>query len=334
MNNHKIPSIKSRKLIYFFSLGILICMGLGILVGCFKPPTTPLLIGINSWPGFAPFYLAEELGYYQNSAIDIVDYPSTTEVSRGMRNGNLQGGGMTIDETLMFAETFPEVRVILLTDLSNGGDVIIGKPELKTLSDIKGKRVGVENTALGAYMLSRGLDKAGLSVQDITVISLRYPEHESAFQQDEVDALVTFEPVLSQLIAMGGNILFDSSQILGEVVYMLVVRQDILETHSQDLEQLIKGWFMALEYLKKEPENAAKIMAKRDAVNPQDFLDSLKLISFLTSTENQKLLSQTDPTLVNSAKKSSQLMQEKQLLHSNIDFASLLDARFVTQFNQ
>lgn len=333
MKNSRISAPKSRKFIDFFSLGILICISVGILVSCFEQPTKPLLVGINSWPGFAPLSLAEQLGYYQNTSIDIVDYPSATEVSNALRSGNLQGGGMTIDETLMLAETFPAVRVILLTDLSNGADVIIGKPELNTLADIKGKKVGVENTALGAYMLSRGLDKAGLSLQDITVVSLGYPEHESAFEQNEVDALVTFEPALSQLMARGANILFDSSQILGEVVDMLVVRQDTLETQSKELEQLIKGWFMALDYLKKEPENAAKLMAKRDGVDANKFLSSLKLVKFLTSTENKNLLSQTDPVLVNSAQKISKLMQEKELLQSNIDFSSLLDARFFTQLN-
>ncbi|WRH66519.1 MAG: ABC transporter substrate-binding protein [Planktothrix sp. GU0601_MAG3] len=333
MNNSRIPAKKSRKLINFFSLGILICIGWGILVSCFEQPTTPLLVGVNNWPGFAPLYLAEQLGYYQNSSIDIVDYPSTTEISRGMRSGNLQGGGITIDETLILAETFPEVRVIMLIDVSNGADVILGKPELKTLADIKGKKVGVENTALGAYMLSRGLDKAGLSLQDITVVSLDYSEHEAAFKQGEVDAVVTFEPVRSNLLATGAKVLFDSSKIPGEVVDMLVVRQDILETRSKDLEKLVRGWFMALDYLKKEPENAAKIMAKRGGITAKEFLSSLQLLRFFTPIENQKLLSQTDLSLVNSANKLSKLMREKEILQSNIDFSSLLDPRFFTQLN-
>ncbi|MGL5135122.1 MAG: ABC transporter substrate-binding protein [Planktothrix sp.] len=334
MNNSTIPARKSRNLMRFFSLGMLICIGLGILVSCFEQPTTPLLVGVNSWPGFTPLYLAEELGYYQNTSIDIVDYPSATEVISGLRNGNLQGGGITIDETLILAETFPDVRVILLMDLSNGADVIIGKLELKTLADIKGKKVGVENTALGAYILSRGLDQAGLSLQDITVVSLGFSEHEAAFKRGEIDAVVTFEPVRSNLLATGAKVLFDSSKIPGEVVDVLVVRQDILKTQSKDLEQLVRGWFMALDYLKKEPENASKIMARRGGITAKKFLDSLKLLSFFTPTENQKLLSQTDPSLVNSANKLSKLMQEKKLLQSNIDFSSLLDARFFTQLNQ
>ncbi|VXD17277.1 ABC transporter substrate-binding protein [Planktothrix paucivesiculata] len=334
MNNSRIPAKKSRKLIHFFSLGMLICIGLGILVSCFEQPTIPLLVGVNNWPGFAPLYLAEELGYYQNTSIDIVDYPSTTEVSNALRSGNLQAGGMSIDENLILAETFPEVRAIMLIDVSNGADVIIGKPELQTLADIKGKKVGVENTALGAYILSRALDKAGLSLQDITVVSLDFSEHEAGFKQGEVDAVVTFEPVRSNLLATGAKVLFDTTKIPGEVVDVLVVRQDTLETQSKDLEQLVRGWFMALDYLKKEPENAAKIMARRGGITAKEFLDSLKLLSFFTPTENQKLLSQTDPSMVNSANKLSKLMQEKKLLQSNIDFSSLLDARFFTQLNQ
>ncbi|MBE9142481.1 ABC transporter substrate-binding protein [Planktothrix mougeotii] len=332
MNYHNIHLGKTRKRIYFFLIGILLCLGLGILASCFQPPTTPLFVGSNEWPGFAPLYLAKELGYYQNSSIKIVDYPSTTEINRAIRGGNLQAGAISLDETLLLAETFPQIRVILLVDLSNGADVILGKPQLNTLSDIKGKKVGVENTALGAYLLSRALDQVGLSVQDIKIVSLGYSEHEAAFKQGEIDAVVTFEPVRSKLIATGAKVLFDSSKIPGEIVDVLVVRQDIIETHSKDLEQLIRGWFMALDYLKQQPESAAQIMAERVGITPKEFLSSLKLLKFFTPVENQTLLSQTDPSLVKASQNLSKLMQEKKLLNSDIQFSSLLDQRFVTQF--
>lgn len=334
INKNKIELKKSQKRLYLFLMGIAICMSLGILASCFQQPTKPLLVGTNEWPGFAPLYLAEQLGYYQNSAVKIVDYPSSTEISRAIRSSNLQAGGISMDETLLLAETFPEIRVILLMDLSNGADVILGKPELKTLSDIKGKKVGVENTALGGYILSRALDQVGLSVEDITVVSLGYSEHESAFKQGEIDAVVTFEPVRSKLMATGAKVLFDSRKIPGEVVDVLVVRQEMIETQPKDLEQLIRGWFMALDYLKKQPESAAQIMAERGRITPHQLLASLELLKFFTPEENQKLLSQGNRNLVEASEKLSQVMREKKLLNSDVKFSSLLDARFVTQLSK
>ncbi|MFM6210621.1 ABC transporter substrate-binding protein [Planktothrix sp.] len=334
INKNKIEFKKSQKRLYLFLIGIAICMSLGILASCFQQPTKPLLVGTNEWPGFAPLYLAEQLGYYQNSAVKIVDYPSSTEISRAIRSSNLQAGGISMDETLLLAETFPEIRVILLMDLSNGADVILGKPELKTLSDIKGKKVGVENTALGGYILSRALDQVGLSVEDITVVSLGYSEHEAAFKQGEIDAIVTFEPVRSKLMATGAKVLFDSRKIPGEVVDVLVVRQEIIETQPKDLEQLIRGWFMALDYLKKQPESAAQIMAERGRITPNELLASLELLNFFTPEENQKLLSQGNRNLVEASEKLSQVMREKKLLNSDVKFSSFLDARFVTQLSK
>ncbi|MFM6208496.1 MAG: ABC transporter substrate-binding protein [Planktothrix sp.] len=334
INKNKIEFKKSQKRLYLFLIGIAICMSLGILASCFQQPTKPLLVGTNEWPGFAPLYLAEQLGYYQNSAVKIVDYPSSTEISRAIRSSNLQAGGISMDETLLLAETFPEIRVILLMDLSNGADVILGKPELKTLSDIKGKKVGVENTALGGYILSRALDQVGLSVEDITVVSLGYSEHEAAFKQGEIDAIVTFEPVRSKLMATGAKVLFDSRKIPGEVVDVLVVRQEIIETQPKDLEQLIRGWFMALDYLKKQPESAAQIMAERGRITPNELLASLELLKFFTPEENQKLLSQGNRNLVEASEKLSQVMREKKLLNSDVKFSSFLDARFVTQLSK
>ena len=98
---------------------------------------------------------------------------------------------------------------------------MLARPELKELKDIKGRRVGVESGALGAYVLARALQIAGLNRTDISVVSIPVPEQEQAFQGRRVDAVVTMEPNRTRLLAQGARQLFDSSQIPGEIVDVL-----------------------------------------------------------------------------------------------------------------
>jgi NitT/TauT family transport system substrate-binding protein len=308
------------------SLAAIACSS-AFLTSCEPQVSPPLKLGSNLWPGYEPLYLARELGYYANSIIQLVSYPAITEVSRAFRNGDLDIAALTLDETLVLAETNPEVRVILVTDVSNGADVIMAKPGIHSLKDLKGKRIGAESTALGAYMLVRALEKGGVRLQDVQLVSLGTTEHEGAFKQGLVDAIITFEPTRSKLLEQGANIIFDNSQIPGEIVDVLVTRQSVLEHRQDGLNQLLASWFRALEYHAQNPQDGAQRMARRQEATPQDFLAALKLLKIPSLPENQKMLSQNDQSFLQGSRRLAELMVEKKLLKQPIPPETLLDDR-------
>lgn len=91
----------------------------------------------------------------------------------------------------------------------------------------------------------------------------------------------------------------------------------------------MQGWFQALDYLAKEPEDAAKRVAPRQGVEPEQFLASLELLHIPDLTENQELLSKADPKLLQVARQLSELMLEKDLLRQAVETEALLDDRLV-----
>lgn len=302
---------------------------LPILTSCAQEPVNPLLVGANVWPGFEPLFLAKNLGYYQGDPIELKHYPSSTEVSQAFRNGDLEVAALTMDETLLLAQTNPDIRVILITNFSNGADVLMSKPEIETLQNLKGRKIGVESNALGGYFLSRVLDKAGLSLKDIQVVSLGVSEHEQAYKQNLIDAVVTFEPVRSNLLKTGAKILFDSSQIPQEIVDLLVVREQTLTQRKADLKVLLEGWFNALNYNQQNPLDAARQMAIRQQVSPEQFIASLKLLTIPDRQANLKLLSKTDRSLLESTQRLLTVMLDKKLLKRSIPLEPLLNEQII-----
>ncbi|BAY30181.1 ABC-type nitrate/sulfonate/bicarbonate transporter protein [Nostoc carneum NIES-2107] len=301
------------------------------LTNCVTPtPKVPLLrIGTNMWPGYETLYLARHLDYYKDTPIRLVDYPSGTEEVRAYRNHEIEGAGLSIDQAMLLAATQKNLRIIAVMDVSNGGDVILGKPEIPDIKALKGKRVGVESTALGAFFIARALEKNGLSPKDVKIVSLDFSQHERAFKEDKVDAIVTFGPPRFKLLAAGAKLLFDSSQIPGEIVDTLVVSQDAITNNSPTIQTLVNERFRALDYLNKNPEAAAALIAPRTGVTPKQILDAFKGMHQPNLEENQKLLNQTDPALVNGMKGLVKVMVEHKLIPTAIDPASILDDRFV-----
>ncbi len=299
------------------------------LTNCIPQSSSPLRIATNLWPGYETLYLAEDLGYYDNQPIKLIDYPSGTEEVKAYRNGEIEGAGLSIDQALLIASTQENVKIITIMDASHGADVILGQPEISDIKALKGKRVGLEPTALGSFFIARALEKNGMSVKDIEIISLEPLEHERAYKQRQVDAVVTFGPAVPKILEAGGKVLFDSSQIPGEILDVIVVNTEVMANFPQTLQALVNGRFRALKYLEENPQAAAIKIAKRTGVTPDAMLNAFKGMSQFNLEENQKLFNPNDPTFVNGLKKLMNIMLEKKLLPQDIDLTKILDDRFI-----
>jgi len=292
-------------------------------------PSLPVRIGSNLWPGYETLYLARDLGFYNNTTIKLIDYPSATEEVRAYRYGEIEGAGLSADLVLSLAATHNNIRIVAIMNISDGGDVILGKPGIKEMKDLMGKRVGVESTSLGAFVIARALELNDMSTQDIEIVSLELSEHEMAYKNDQVDAIVTFYPVKSALLSMGANILFDSTQIPGEIVDVLVVSQDAIANSPQTVQKLVDGHFFALNYLNTNPQEAATIMAKRSQVSPEEFLNSLDGLKQPNLNDNLELLNKSNPSLIKAMEKLEKIMLKNNLLPNTVEITDIFDDSFV-----
>lgn len=299
-----------------------------ILASCVPAPLKPLRIGTHVWPGYEPLFLARELGYYGNTPIKLVEYPSL-DPNAPYRNGEIEMIATPMTGLLILAQTNPEVRALLIMDISQGADAIVAKPEIGNLQSLKGRKVGMDRSTLAALILSRGLEQVGLSLKDIKIVPVELSDQEEAFKQGRVDAIVTFEPYRSNILNAGAKLLFDSSQIPGEVVDVLIGSESLLTTHATQLQVLIQGWFRALDYIEKNPEDAARRMARRQGITPEQFLSSLKGLQLVTLEENQKLLGKTNSVLLKGTQRLSQFLVENKILKQDVDLNPLLDDRLV-----
>jgi NitT/TauT family transport system substrate-binding protein len=308
-----------KRILSLFALIIAI----SLIGACGQPDPAPMRIGTNVWPGYEPLYLARELGEYGDHEVRLVELPNTSEVIRSYRNGVLDAAACTLDEALMLAEDHADFSILLIMDYSHGGDVILARPPIDSLEGIRGKRVGLENTALGSYVISRALEIAGLSSGDITVVPLLADEQERAYHEQSVDAVVTFEPVRTRLLAKGANEIFDSRSIPKEIVDILIVRNSFLEERPDSVRKLLKGWFAALDRLSKTPDEAHGIIARRLAITPQETEASYEGLLLPGLAENKAMLFGNPPPLQTTAKRLAENMTEAKILKKEGDLGRL-----------
>jgi NitT/TauT family transport system substrate-binding protein len=301
------------------------------LAACADKPQEPLRVGAVLWPGYEPLYLAGKLGYYDKQPIKIVDYLSNTDAMLAFRNNNLQAGAFTLDETLQIIADGIDVNIVLIMDVSNGGDVILANQDIQSISDLRDQPVAVESTAVGAYVLTRALQLHDMETSDVHIVSVNALEQASSFDKGTVVAAVSFDPYRTQLMKAGKKQIFDSTMIPDEIFDVLIVRKDYAARHPQTVHQLVKAWFRALEYQQKQPIKSAGYSLSRFDTTTADYLDGLKLLKFSSRQTNRILLNDTTSPLLRQQDKIVDILQDLNLITNRPSLKGHLNDDYIPQ---
>lgn len=307
-------------------LCLMACLGiLPLLASCFKEAPAPLRIASSPWPGYEPLYLARDIGYLGGSKVNILELPSSDITLESFRNHSADMATLTLDETLELLSNGVKLRILLVMDSSNGADAVMASPRVKSLADLKGKRIAITNIPLGVYMLSRLLDAAKLTRDDVNALPANESRHASLYQQNQADAFITFEPFKSKLAALGAHAIFDSSQIPNEIFDLMLVHEEVFQARHKEVCDVARQWFRALAYLKQSPDDAAAKMGKRLGVSAQEYRVMAGGITITSQTENLRLLSGMAPAIIPPSENLSQTMWKAGQLKHSADIRQALD---------
>lgn len=295
-----------------------------LLSGCGDNEKT-LVLSTNNWLGYTPLYVARDEGYYDNIPLKLMELPSNSESMRAFRNGKVAAAGLTLDETILLAESGVSVCIPLIMDYSNGADALVAKAGITSLAELRGKRIGVENTAVAAHMLTRVLDKAGLSLRDVTVVPLGIEQHSEAFHEDRIDAVVTFDPVRSLLLSEGASQLFSSADIPGEITDVLAVDRAYLSENPEVISTLLEGWNRVVDGMhKKDNQGVVRQIAQYSGLSTDTVNTTLKQIIFPDRKRNRDTLYNSTDAFREMARKMNESMLKGKVIGSQVDVDRLL----------
>lgn len=299
-----------------------------LLVGC-AAEEPPLRIGALVWPPYELAYLARDREFFDTERVELVDYQTPAEVTRAYRYGLIDAYFLTTQFALPGSGPLPDSRIVYVIDFSIGGDALLARPDIENLRDLAGRRIGVEAGPLGGYMLQRVLDFAALSRADVTLRYVDTPDQVDAFANETVDAAITYEPYRSRALELGATELFSSRRIPGEIVDVLMVPKPVMNARETDLRDFVHGLEKARQFLRKHPDEALPIMARRQQLSPallEHALDGVRLISL---GENRRLLSGQDPILETLLERQIDVMRRAGLAPEASGMSRLIDPRLV-----
>lgn len=259
----------------------------------------PLKIGYSDWPGFTAWEVAVQKGFFKEAGVDVqfiwFEYgPSLDAFSAGKIDAVTC---VSSDALVTGAAGKPSTAIVIL-DYSDGNDMIIGKPGVNSVKDLKGKKVGVEFGLVEHLLLLKGLEASGMADTDVEIVKVATNDTPQTLASGSVEAVGAWYPVSGQALKQvaGSKPLFTSKEVPGLIYDGLHVSRESLANRRDQWKKIVGVWFKTVEFIKDPAthEEAVKIMAAKVSVNPKAYEKSIGGTAIQDLAGNLKRYKKTD----------------------------------------
>lgn len=269
----------------------------------------PLKIGYSDWPGWVAWQVAIEKGWFKEAGVNVkfewFDYSASMDAFAA---GKIDAVTMTNGDALVTGSGGAKSVMLMLTDYSNGNDMIVGKPGIKSVKDLKGKKVAVEQGLVEHLLLLNGLKKAGMKESDVTIVNAKTNEMPQMLAAKDIAAVGAWQPVSGEAMKAvpGSKPIYTSADEPGLIYDVLAANPASVKAHRAEWQKVVKVWDKVVAYIEdpKTQPDAVKIMAARSGISAAEYLPLLKGTKLLSLEEGKKIYVKGDgfKTLAGSTK--------------------------------
>jgi NitT/TauT family transport system substrate-binding protein len=250
-----------------------------------KPSFT---VGWSVYVGWNPYYYMAKSGILKkwadkyNVAIRVQRFDYAPSLDAFVAK-NIDACAMTNMEALdMPAAAGIDTTSVITGDYSNGNDALLVRRDL-TIPQLPGRKVLLVEKTVSQYLFERALTLNGQEnqIKRVKLVNTSDSDIATAFISDtSQDAVVTWKPMVSQIgKTKGVKVIFNSSQIPGEIVDLMVVRTDILKRADGSGQRFAKAlagaWYETTKLMTGKGPETDKVL-QGIAEGSQDTLESYK----------------------------------------------------------
>lgn len=262
-----------------------------LVAGAVQAQETKIALGMSGWTGFAPLTLADKAGIFKKNGLDVeIKMIPQKDRHLALAAKAIQCAATTVETHVAWNTNGVPIVQIFQMDKSYGADGLAVRNDIKSITDLKGKTVGVDAPGTAPYFgLAWMLNKNGLSMKDVKAVTLSPQASAQAFVAGQNDATMTYEPYLSTVRANP-----DAGKIIATTLdYPMVMdtvgcAPDWLKANPKAAKALTDSYFEALAMIKADPAKANEIMGSAVKQTGEAFGNSSKYLRWQDKAANQK----------------------------------------------
>ncbi|MBN3960210.1 ABC transporter substrate-binding protein [Nostoc sp. NMS8] len=255
----------------------------------------PLKIPSGYFVGEYPGIIAQEKGFFKAQGVDVeLIRKRYIQLEQANFNaGKYDGVISSLGSFMILSATNPDIQGVMVVDESTGADAVVAQSQIKTVADLKGKKLGANLGGFSEVFVTEMLKTANLTSDDVNLVKLEASEIPKRLKNNAIQAGHSWEPHLSEAITLGGHILFTSKQTPGLISDMIVFRGKTIRDRPEDIRAFVRGWLQATTYWKANVQEGNAIISKVLKI-PINTI-SLEGVNLTDLGENQKFFQFSNP---------------------------------------
>ena len=256
-------------------------------------PDAPLRIAYSDWPGWVAWEIALKKGYFKDAGVAVsfvwLEYVPSIEA---FSEAKVDAVCMTNGDALVAGSSDSASVGILLNDYSNGNDMLVARPGITKLLELKGKKIGVEVGFVDHLLLMEALKSVHLTENDVSIVNSKTEQTPELLKSGGVDAIAAWQPNSGRALdeVAGAQPIFTSANIPGLIYDLLFVSKKSLGKRRADWEKVTKVWFRVVDFISDPAHHAeaAQIMGARVNLTADKYSKLMDGTRLLGAAENQK----------------------------------------------
>jgi ABC-type nitrate/sulfonate/bicarbonate transport system substrate-binding protein len=290
-----------------------------------KPEAGVFRMGIEPWLGYGPWRIAQEKGIFAKNGlkVKIINFATDDQINSAFASGKLDGTNVATHTALRFVAQGLPLKAVLLEDVSLKADAILSGPAIKSIKDLKGKKVGIWPGSTQEVFIMERLKMEGLTIKDVSAVRVPFGEMPTMLQRGDIDAYVDAEPAPGLSISTGAGQLveYPYSTAMGGLNMIFATHADTVANNPDLVKAMLKTQRQAAEFM------AANIPAVIDA-SVQKLGANRAAVEQALGAKNVEYIWKLDGTVVGQAKTYAQHMLDLKQIRALPKFETFLNPKF------
>jgi sulfonate transport system substrate-binding protein len=276
---------------------------------------------------YYPIKVADKLGYFDEEFkkdgidIEVKQFSRGAEMVEGFSSKNVDIGLLGDQPVVQGKSNNIDLKIMSTFFTSDTGYGFVATKEsgMKTLADMKGKKVGVMIGSTLHQLFLIYLNSAGLTESDVQIVNLTSADTLTSLKANQIDCAVIMEPDMTKAVDSGCTLITNAVGY-NKVATVIAGNNEFLANNPEISARVLKVIDKTFKWIEQNQEEAAKIVADATGSTPE--VAQL----YYKTRENKLGLTQED---VDSIQRTIDFSLDKKLIKNKVDINSLIDDTYL-----
>ena len=226
----------------------------------------PLRVGITSWVGFDIALYAEPSGILKQRGLEIelIRFENQQDSSRAVMRGALDVAFVSLWDVMQVDPGNGSPVVLMTTNISAGADGIVAKPQIKSVANLRSKKVGAKLGTVNHLILLEALRVHKIKPLEVQILDDSNDVAAQKIATGGIDAAVLWEPLLGEIAKnIKGNIIYTTKQVDSLVIDILMSSDSIVKAKKSQIKQFMLAWFDCMHAVETQPKKVFETVGEK-----------------------------------------------------------------------